>query len=162
MAIRVALNGFGRIGRNVLQHAHSTMTTFSSFTSMTSRMTPHWPTCSPTTPFMVAFGEVQTVRGGLQINGRITTSAERDLQPVAVGETDVDIVMECTGVFRDRAGASKHLSAGAKRVIISAPAGDPDTTICIGVNDETKALRTGSFPTHPARQKATSPRPRRY
>ena len=137
MAIRVALNGFGRIGRNVLRAAlNDEDIQFVHINDLTDDATlAHLLTYDSVHGRFP--GEVQTIEGGLQINGqRITTSAERDPSQLPWGELDVDIVMECTGVFRDRAGASKHLSAGAKRVIISAPAGDPDATICIGVNDE--------------------------
>lgn len=137
MATRVALNGFGRIGRNVLRAAlnnddiqfvhindladDSVLAHLLTYDSVHGRFP----------------GEIKVVEGGIQVNGqRITTSAERDPENLPWADLDVDIVMECTGVFRDRAGAGKHLTAGAKRVIVSAPADDPDATICIGVNDE--------------------------
>jgi len=137
MATRVALNGFGRIGRNVLRAAlndddiqfvhindladDSVLAHLLTYDSIHGKFP----------------GEVQSVEGGLKVNGQlITTSAERDPANLPWRDLDVDIVMECTGVFRDREGAGKHLSAGAKRVIVSAPADNPDATICIGVNDE--------------------------
>ena len=130
MAIRVALNGFGRIGRNVLRAAlNDDDIQFVHINDLTDDATlAHLLTYDSVHGRFP--GEVQTVEGGLQINGqRITTSAERDPSQLPWGELDVDIVMECTGVFRDRAGASKHLSAGAKRVIISAPNGGGKTLV---------------------------------
>ena len=137
MAIRVALNGFGRIGRNVLRAAlNDTDIQFVHINDLTDdNVLAHLLTYDSVHGRFP--GEVETVEGGLKVNGQlITTSTERDPEQLPWRELDVDIVMECTGVFRDRAGAGKHLSAGAKRVIISAPASEPDATICIGVNDE--------------------------
>ena len=137
MAIRVALNGFGRIGRNVLRAAlNDTDIHFVHINDLTDdNVLAHLLTYDSVHGRFP--GEVETVEGGLKVNGQlITTSTERDPEQLPWRELDVDIVMECTGVFRDRAGAGKHLSAGAKRVIISAPASEPDATICIGVNDE--------------------------
>ena len=137
MAIRVALNGFGRIGRNVLRAAlNDTDIEFVHINDLTDdNVLAHLLTYDSVHGRFP--GEVETVEGGLKVNGQlITTSTERDPEQLPWRELDVDIVMECTGVFRDRAGAGKHLSAGAKRVIISAPASEPDATICIGVNDE--------------------------
>ena len=137
MATRVALNGFGRIGRNVLRAAlNDDDIQFVHINDLTDDCTlAHLLTYDSVHGRFP--GEVQAVEGGLQINGRrISTSAERDPSKLPWAELEVDIVMECTGVFRDREGAGKHLAAGAKRVIVSAPAGDPDATICIGVNDE--------------------------
>jgi len=137
MAIRVALNGFGRIGRNVLRAAlNDTEIQFVHINDLTDdNVLAHLLTYDSVHGRFP--GEVETVEGGLKVNGQlITTSTERDPEQLPWRELDVDIVMECTGVFRDRAGAGKHLSAGAKRVIISAPASEPDATICIGVNDE--------------------------
>ena len=137
MAIRVALNGFGRIGRNVLRAAlNDTDIQFVHINDLTDdNVLAHLLTYDSVHGRFP--GEVETVEGGLKVNGQlITTSTERDPEQLPWRELDVDIVMECTGVFRDRAGAGKHLSAGAKRVIISAPASEPDATICVGVNDE--------------------------
>ena len=137
MAIRVALNGFGRIGRNVLRvgvnnpaiefvHINdladdAQLTHLLKYDSVHGRFS----------------GEVSAVSGGIQVNGKtISTSAVRDPADLPWASLGVDLVMECTGIFRDRAGATKHLDAGAKRVAISAPATDPDVTVCMGVNDE--------------------------
>ncbi len=136
MAIRVALNGFGRIGRNVLRAAwHDPGIEFVHINDLTS-------------DDMLAYllqndsvhgrwtETVEAVDGGLRIGDKvIKTSAIRDPKQLPWAEAEVDAVMECTGVFRNRDKATWHLDAGAKRVLISAPAGDPDFTVCMGVND---------------------------
>ena len=138
MAIRVALNGFGRIGRNILRSAwNDPEITFVHINDLASdEILAHLlkydsvhGTFSP---------DVQVVDGGISINGNtISTSEVRDPSELPWSEKSVDIVLECTGIFRSPETAGKHLTAGAKKVIISAPAQDPDRTICIGVNDET-------------------------
>ena len=71
------------------------------------------------------------------INGhRIKSSAERDPAALPWGDLGVEVVLESTGFFVDRAGAGKHLEAGAKKVLISAPAKEPDLTMCLGINDD--------------------------
>ena len=73
----------------------------------------------------------------ITVNGhRIITTAERDPAALGGGDKGVDVVLESTGFFVDRAGAGKHIEAGAKKVIISAPAKEPDLTFCIGINHE--------------------------
>jgi glyceraldehyde 3-phosphate dehydrogenase len=84
------------------------------------------------------FEGVEATEGGITVRGTfIPTSAERDPANLPWADRKVDVVLECTGAFRSRAGAQKHLDAGAPRVIISAPASDPDATIVMGVNDDT-------------------------
>lgn len=76
--------------------------------------------------------------GAIEVNGKpIAVFSERDPANLPWKDLGVDIAMECTGLFRDKADASKHLSAGAKKVIISAPANEPDVTIVMGVNSDT-------------------------
>jgi glyceraldehyde 3-phosphate dehydrogenase len=135
MPIRVALNGFGRIGRCVLRAAWNDpdieivhindLTADSTLAHLLSYDTVHG-----------RFEGVEIADGGIVVRGTfIPTSAERDPANLPWAERNVDIVLECTGAFRKRAGAQKHLDAGAKRVIISAPATDPDATVVMGVND---------------------------
>ena len=141
MPIRVAINGFGRIGRCALragwgdpsiEFVHiNDLTSDDVLAHLLTYDTVHGPSNL----------DVKTVDGGLSIGGKLVkTSAIRDPQELPWATEDVDVVLECTGMFRDRVGASKHIAAGAKRVIISAPAKDPDATICVGVNNE--ALNT--------------------
>jgi glyceraldehyde 3-phosphate dehydrogenase len=84
-------------------------------------------------------GTVEVKDGGLVVNGdTIKISAEKDPASIKWKELGVDIVLECTGVFLDKAGASKHLTGGAKKVLLSAPSkGAVDATICMGINTET-------------------------
>ncbi|MFT4975011.1 MAG: glyceraldehyde 3-phosphate dehydrogenase [Myxococcota bacterium] len=137
MAIRIAINGFGRIGRCILRAAWGNPDfEFVHINDLTSdEMLAH----------LLEFDSVHrrfdediaVVEGGIKIGDTvIPTSAERDPANLPWAERDVDVVLECTGFFRKRDGATKHLTAGAKRVIISAPATDPDITVCVGVNDE--------------------------
>ena len=135
MTVRVALNGFGRIGRCVLRAAWNDpeiefvhindLTNDEVLAHLLSYDTVHG-----------RFEGVEAVDGGIQVRGKfIPTSAERDPTKLPWNERNVDVVLECTGVFRKRADAAKHLEAGAKRVVISAPATDPDLTVVMGVND---------------------------
>ena len=82
--------------------------------------------------------------------------AERDPAKLPWGDLGVDVVIESTGLFTDRDSAAKHLQAGASKVIISAPAKEPDVTVALGVNfdEPTTASRTTSSPTPPARPTA--------
>jgi glyceraldehyde 3-phosphate dehydrogenase len=80
--------------------------------------------------------EVKAGENAIEVDGKpVVYTAVKDPADLHWGDKGVDVVMECTGFFRTREAASKHLSAGARKVIISAPAGDPDITIVIGVND---------------------------
>jgi len=137
MPIRVALNGFGRIGRNVLRAGLADPDIeFVHINDLTDdAMLAHlfkYDSVHGRFP-----GQVEAVGGGIKINGNvIPTSAIRDPKDLPWSKLDVDIVMECTGIFRSSETAGKHIEAGAKRVIISAPGTDPDATICMGVNDD--------------------------
>ncbi len=83
-------------------------------------------------------GDVSVEGEALIVNGKkIAALSERDPEKLPWGDMGVDIVLESTGIFRDEAGAGKHLTAGAKRVIISAPAKGGIKTVVLGVNDET-------------------------
>jgi len=136
MAIRIAINGFGRIGRNVLRAAWGdpeiTFVHINDLTSddMLAHLLQHDSVHG-------RFGqEVTAVDGGIRVGDTvIATSAERDPSKLPWGEKDVDVVLECTGVFRTRDKASMHLTAGARKVIISAPGNDIDATIVMGVNE---------------------------
>ncbi len=82
-------------------------------------------------------GEVSYDDEFITVNGhQIHASAERDPAQLPWGDWGVDVVLESTGFFVDRAGAGKHLEAGAKKVLISAPAKEPDLTMCLGINDD--------------------------
>ena len=139
MAVKVAINGFGRIGRNVaraiLERTDHDLDLVSindlgdakANALLFKRDSVHGP-----------FGGTVDVDGNdLIINGkRIQVTAERDPAKLPHGANGVDIVMECTGFFADKESSSKHLTAGAKRVIISAPGKGVDKTVVFGVNHE--------------------------
>ncbi|MET0559882.1 MAG: type I glyceraldehyde-3-phosphate dehydrogenase [Solirubrobacterales bacterium] len=136
MAVKVGINGFGRIGRNVFRAAHAagadlefvavndlvdipTMANLLKYDSILGRFP----------------GEVTAGDGGLTIDGKeLKVLSERDPAALPWGDLGVDVVIESTGFFTKRDDAAKHLAAGAKKVIISAPATEPDVTVALGVN----------------------------
>ena len=137
MPVRVAINGFGRIGRNVLRAGwNDPEIEFVHINDLTGDdMLAHL--LSNDSVHGRFNKDVQVVDGGLLIDGKkVATSALRDPAALPWKETGVDVVLECTGVFRSREGAGKHLAAGASKVIISAPGADPDATIVVGVKDD--------------------------
>jgi glyceraldehyde 3-phosphate dehydrogenase len=138
MPARVAINGFGRIGRNTLRAAlrDGSDLEFVALNDITD---------AETLAHLLAYDSVHgrfdgSVKAGdaeLIVNSsRIKVSAVRDPADLPWKELGVDIVIEATGLFRARDDARKHIDAGAKKVIISAPAKGPDVTICLGVNQE--------------------------
>ena len=137
MAIRVALNGFGRIGRNVLRAAHGDPgIEFVHINDLADpKLLAHL--LKYDTVHRTFDADVEAVPSGIRVDDHtIPTTAIRDPSTLPWSAQDVDIVMECTGLFREHNAAAQHLTAGAKRVIISAPGVNPDATICMGVNDD--------------------------
>ena len=137
MAIRVGINGFGRIGRNFFraQHALGADIEIVALNDLGDQATmAHLLRYdSNLGPFE---GEVRVSDGALHAAGEdVKMLSERDPAALPWGELGVDVVVESTGIFTDREGAQKHLDAGAKKVLISAPAKDPDITVVLGVND---------------------------
>jgi len=137
MAIKIGINGFGRIGRMVFRAAMTQpeleiaaindLTDTRTAAHLLAYDSVHGPLNKPVT----------ALADSIEVDGKkIAVTASKDPAQIPWGEMGVDIVMECTGIFRDREGASKHLEAGAKKVLISAPAGDPDITIVMGVNND--------------------------
>ena len=139
MAIRVAINGYGRIGRNVLR-AHYEYGKRHDIEIVAINNPGEIDTIALLTRYDTAHGkfpaEVSVEGNELIVNGdRIRVTGERDPENLPWKELGVDIVMECTGIFTSKAAASAHLRAGAKKVIISAPGGkDVDATVVYGVN----------------------------
>ena len=137
--IRVAINGFGRIGRQILRAYHENKTTGLEFVAINDLTDAHqnahllqFDSVHGTFPGTVTAGE-----GQITVEGKVVkTVAEKDPAKLPWKDMGIDVVLECTGRFTDREGAEKHLAAGAKRVVISAPAKGPDFTICYGVNHE--------------------------
>lgn len=142
MAIRIAINGYGRIGRNVMRALHESGRK-GEFDVVAINDLGDSQTNAHLTQFDTAHGRfpgtVEVVENDLVINGdRLKVLAERDPRKLPWGEMDIDVVFECTGLFASREKAGMHLEAGAKKVLISAPAGkDIDNTIVYGVNHNT-------------------------
>ncbi len=135
MAVKVAINGFGRIGRLVFRAALGD--TDAEFVGINDITDPK------TLAHLLKYDSVHGIlnasvgytQDGIVVDGKeIKVTAIKD--PAQLPWKDVDVVVESTGLFRDRANASKHLRAGAKKVIITAPAVEPDVTIVLGVNQE--------------------------
>jgi glyceraldehyde 3-phosphate dehydrogenase len=138
MALKAGINGFGRIGRNVFRAAYergadiewvgvnditdtATLANLLKFDSILG-------------PFP---GTVEAAEGALIVDGkRLAVHAERDPANLPWGADGAEVVIESTGLFTKRDDAAKHLAAGAKKVIISAPATEPDVTLVLGVNDD--------------------------
>jgi glyceraldehyde 3-phosphate dehydrogenase len=136
MAVKVGINGFGRIGRNVFRAAHAagadldfvavndlvdtaTMANLLKYDSILGRFP----------------GTVEVGDGALIVDRKeLKVISERDPGDLGWGDLGVDVVIESTGFFTKRDDAAKHLAAGAKKVIISAPATEPDVTVALGVN----------------------------
>ncbi len=142
MSIKVGINGYGRIGRNIVRAVHeydrrsefdivaiNDLGDAATNAHLTRHDTAHGP----------FRGTVEVDGDDIVVNGdRMKVLAERDPAKLPWKELGVDVVLECTGLFRTREAAIKHVEAGAKKVVISAPGGkDVDNTIVFGVNDGT-------------------------
>ena len=138
MTTAAGINGFGRIGRNVFRAAHAqgadidwvgvnditdtkTLAHLLKYDSVLGRFP----------------GSVEPTETGISVDGKeLRVFAERDPAALPWSDVGADVVVESTGLFTDRENASKHLEAGAQKVVISAPAKGPDVTLALGVNDE--------------------------
>jgi glyceraldehyde 3-phosphate dehydrogenase len=138
MPVRVAINGFGRIGRNVFRAAYERGADI-EWLAVNDLIEP------ATIAHLLKYdsnygpfpGEVAVTDTGFEVDGKeIRVVSERDPGALPWSELGADVVIESTGLFTDRENASKHLDAGAKKVVISAPATNPDVTVAIGVNFE--------------------------
>lgn len=137
MAVRVGINGFGRIGRNFMR----TSTGCTDFEIVAINDLTDAKTLAHLLKYDSVHGaydaDVQVKDNTLVVNGKeIKILAEKAPENLPWKDLGVDIVIESTGLFTDRDKAAKHLAAGAKYVIISAPAKEPDITVCLGVNEE--------------------------
>jgi glyceraldehyde 3-phosphate dehydrogenase len=139
MPIRVAINGFGRIGRNVLRAAKKAGATDIDFVAVNDL------TDTRTLAHLLKYDSVHGIYAGtveareqsLVVDGdELKVFAEKDPAALPWGDLGVDIVIESTGRFTSKADAEKHIQAGAKKVIISAPAKNEDITIVLGVNED--------------------------
>jgi glyceraldehyde 3-phosphate dehydrogenase len=139
MATRIGINGFGRIGRQVLRAVdeyHPGALEVVAFNDLGNL---------DTMAHLLKYdsnygrfpGEIGVTGDRLNVNGKaVKAFSESDPGNLPWSDLGVDVVVEATGVFRERSQAAKHLDAGAKKVIISAPAKDPDLTLVLGVNDD--------------------------
>ena len=134
--VKVAINGFGRIGRNLFRAAYEAGTEL-EFVAVNDITDPG------TLAHLLRYdsilgrfpGEVEKREGAIVVDGdEIQVLAERDPAALPWGDLGVEVVIESTGLFTKRDDAAKHLEAGASKVIISAPATDPDVTVALGVN----------------------------
>jgi glyceraldehyde 3-phosphate dehydrogenase len=136
MPVRVAINGFGRIGRNVFRAAYESGADI-EWLAVNDLVDPK--TIAHLLKYDSTYGpfpgEVKATEAGFSVDGReIRVLAERDPAALPWGGLGAEVVIESTGLFTDRENASKHIDAGAKKVVISAPATNPDTTVVLGVN----------------------------
>jgi len=138
MSIRIAINGFGRIGRTItrelLKGGHNVeLVAINDLTSVDTLAHPlQFDSVHGRLKEKVAVdGDYLTID-----DKKIRVSAERDPAKLPWAEEKVDVVLECTGVFTDKAKAMAHIEAGARKVIISAPGKNVDATVVLGVNDE--------------------------
>ena len=138
MAVKAGINGFGRIGRNVFRAAHAQGADIDwvgvNDITDTTTLAHLLKYDSILGPFP---GTVEATGSGVAIDGKeLKVFAERDPGALPWGDLGAEVVVESTGLFTDRESAAKHLNAGARKVIISAPAKGPDVTLALGVNDE--------------------------
>ncbi len=139
MALRVGINGFGRIGRNFFRASQARGAEFEIVAindlgdaATMAHLLQYDSLLGPLD------GEVELVDGEIRALGQsMKVLAERDPAALPWGELGVDVVLESTGFFTKRDGAQKHLDGGAKKVVISAPATEPDVTLVLGVNGDT-------------------------
>jgi glyceraldehyde 3-phosphate dehydrogenase len=138
LALKAGINGFGRIGRNVFRAAKAAGADID------------WVgvndiTDTKTLAHLVRYdsilgpypGEVEATDDGIVVDGdELRVFSERDPAALPWGDVGAEVVIESTGLFTDRENASKHLQAGARKVIITAPAKEPDVTLALGVNDD--------------------------
>lgn len=137
MAVKIGINGFGRIGRNVFRAAlkNNEVEVVAVNDLTDANMLAHLLKYDSVHGKLAA--DVKVDGDNLVVDGKtIKVTAERDPAKLSWGELGVEVVVESTGFFTKRADAAKHLEAGAKKVIISAPASDEDITIVMGVNED--------------------------
>ena len=139
MAVRAAINGFGRIGRLVLRAALESKRKDIEFVALNDLGTPEanarlFRHDSVHGPYP---GKVDALKDSLKIDGRkILVLSERDPSKLPWEKLGIDVVLECTGLFTNKQSAGQHLTAGAKRVLVSAPCKEADLTVVYGVNEK--------------------------
>ena len=138
--IRVAINGFGRIGRNVLRASLGHSQYGKKFEIVAINDLGNTEILAHLLKYDSIYGRfdgnIEVKNDGMEINGKsIKFFSQMNPSKLPWKDLDIDVAVESTGLFRKREGASQHLAAGAKKVIISAPAIDPDITVVLGVNE---------------------------
>jgi len=138
MAVRVGINGFGRIGRNFFR---AYLERGGDFEIVAANDIGDVPTMAHLLKHDSVLGNltehIEAGEGVIRVDGQeLRILAERDPRALPWGDLGVEVVIESTGFFTKREGAEQHIEAGAKKVVISAPATDPDVTIVLGVNDD--------------------------
>lgn len=139
MAMKVGLNGFGRIGRDfVREYFEGEVEDFELVAiNASGKLEDLAHLFRYDTNYGKFDGEIEAVEDGFVINGKkISVTAQRDPKEIPWKDLGVELVVDSTGAFRDREGLSKHLEAGAKKVIVTAPAKGEDVTVVLGVNEE--------------------------
>lgn len=140
MTIKVGINGFGRIGRQVFKAIYENYQGVLDVEAVNDLMD------TKTNAHLLKYdstygrfpGEVEVKDSDIYVDGeKLKSYAERDPAKLPWGDLGVDIVLECTGIFKDKDTAGAHLQGGAKKVLISAPGKNMDATFCLGVNEET-------------------------
>jgi glyceraldehyde 3-phosphate dehydrogenase len=136
MAVKVGINGFGRIGRNIYRAAlesGSDLDFVAVNDVVDAEMIAHLLEYDSVLGRLGR--DVEVTGDGISVDGKeLRVLNEKDPAALPWGDLGVEVVIESTGIFTDREGASKHIEAGAKKVIISAPAKEPDVTVALGVN----------------------------
>jgi glyceraldehyde 3-phosphate dehydrogenase len=138
MATKVGINGFGRIGRNFYR-AYLEKNPGFEIVAVNDLADPEVlaHVLKYDSSHGVLDADIEASEGKISVDGKtFDVLSERDPSALGWGDRGVDVVVESTGLFTDRDGASQHLTAGAKKVLISAPATDPDVTLVLGVNDD--------------------------
>lgn len=137
--MKIAINGFGRIGRNVLRHLVTNPSGYQGLeivaindltNSQTLAHLLKYDSVHGILPLPVTYSDNEITVG----NHKITVLAEKDPKALPWGKMGVNLVLECTGIFRSKEKASLHIAAGASKILVSAPSPDPDITMAYGVN----------------------------
>lgn len=159
MSIKVAVNGFGRIGRCVVRALYEEQSQYSDIELVAINSPAPLETQAHLLKYDSVHGrffkDVTLQENGLQIGSADTVRVFHERDPIALpwNDLDVDVILECSGFFKKKADVQKHIDAGAKKAIISAPAPDPDITAVYGVNhtditSDTTILSAGSCTTN--------------
>lgn len=136
MTTRIAINGFGRTGRCALRHALKMQEVSVVAVNGTSDAATMGHLFKYDSTYGIFPGKVEIKEKSIIINGKeVLVFAERNPEALPWKALQIDVVLECTGIFKDKDGAEKHLKAGAKKVVIGAPSKGEDVTIVLGVND---------------------------